>query len=129
MTCFWDGIIIGLEDQKLESEKLIPMKIVQKFKSLANIVPNVLWNNQMLREQELKENLERINNLDINSINNGYDCSCSDPFLFLLADIYKVDIKHNFNGYIMNYNYIGKDKKDKVLNFQSNRFHFWYVHK
>ena len=45
---------------------------------------------QLLVEKELEENYLHIVNYDIETFNNGYDCSCADPFLFLIAHLLKL---------------------------------------
>jgi hypothetical protein len=76
----------------------------------------------------MQENKERIKNFDISSIISGYDCSTFEPFLFLISQIYRVDIKHNYNGNMITYKYIGNTDKNicnKLLYFNSDRGHFW----
>jgi hypothetical protein len=88
---------------------------------------NVYWNDTELTEQQIQENNDRIINLDISSIIHGYDCSSCDPFLLLVSQIYRIDIKHNYNGHIISYKYKNPNKDDcnKMLYFISDKGHFW----
>ena len=132
MTCFWDGILskltidmvnncLGIEIKtKLHQKKLV--KLLKKY-SVKTI--DVLWNDQELSEKELEENMLWINELDSTSIGNGYDCSCSDPVLFLVCQLFKVNITHQFNGATIKYT--NKNSEGTTFNFASNHGHFWPV--
>ena len=111
MTCFWDGIIRDLtqEDlQLLNSDKNINNKdFILLLKKNNKICENVKWQEENLDEQLLKENHEMIKDFNENNINQGYDCSSCEPFMILISELFKINIHHNFNGYIIgNYVYI-----------------------
>jgi len=55
-------------------------------------------------------------------INNGYNCSICDPFLFLVAEIFKVNITHKYLNTIVHYCHI--KKPERTLYFTSNTGHF-----
>ena len=97
MTCFWNAIISSLndEDKKILNVdgKIFPKRMVEILKSKNKKTNNVTWNNEKLKEQQIKENIEHIKELDVNKINRGYLCSTCDPFLILLAEILKVKTK------------------------------------
>ena len=83
---------------------------------------NVLWQNNVLRKQEIKEHLEWINEYNVKNIKNGHMTSVCDPFLLLICELFSVNIKHNYNkNTIM---YTNKKKVRKTLIFSSNNGHF-----
>lgn len=85
---------------------------------------NVLWQNNTLRDQEIKEYLKWIDEYNINIISNGHLTSICDPFLLLICELFCVNIKHQYNNYSIMY--INKNKARKTLIFSSNNGHFVY---
>ena len=69
MTCFWNAIISSLTDEdktKLNIKKrLFPTVMVEVFKDNNIKTPDVLWNNEKLREQQINENIAHIKELDV----------------------------------------------------------------
>ena len=127
MTCFWNAIISSLKDEDKKilnvNGRIFPKRMVEILKSKNQETNNVTWNNEKLKERQIKENIEHIKELDINKINNGYLCSTCDPFLILLAETLKVKIKHNYNGTVIIYNNIEKERR--IINLCSDRGHIW----
>jgi hypothetical protein len=127
MTCFWNAIISSLKDEDKKilnvNGRIFPKRMVEILKSKNQETNNVTWNNEKLKERQIKENIEHIKELDINKINNGYLCSTCDPFLILLAETLKVKIKHNYNGTVIIYNNIEKERR--TINLCSDRGHIW----
>jgi hypothetical protein len=133
MTCFWNGLLNGLPDNKIKevlkiNRKPKPIEFVKLLKNNAIKTPNILWNGEKLRNQELDENLLRVKELKENSIGRGYDCSCCDPYLLLICQLFKVNIVHNFNRTIIKYTYSSASNTNvPTLKFSSNRGHFWHT--
>ena len=131
MSCFWQGIISSFNKTerkffKIETNSVKDKNIINFIKQLKLLnkkTNNVFWNNQKLSEKELEENYLHIVNYDIETVNNGYDCSCSDPFLFLIAHLLNVNIKHDYNDNIIEYN-IDNNNNLKTLYFSSDTGHF-----
>ena len=127
MTCFWNAIISSLtkEDKNILGiqNKLYPKIIVEILKNKNDYTPDVLWNNEEIRKQQQKENIEHIKDLDVNGIGRGYLCSTCDPFLILLSQLLEVTVKHNYNGVTIIY----KNKKNerRIINYSSDKGHFW----
>ena len=129
MTCFWNGILTGLKhlnnysitgfNKKYNIKELI--LFLKKNNKESN---NIFWDKKLLTKKELSEHKNAINNLDINKINNGYLCSTNDSFLFLICQLFEINIIHNYNNNIISY--INKNKTKKTLYFKSNRGHFWF---
>ena len=133
MTCFWDGIIASLttaDFQKIGFEnRPKPKEFVKALQTNAIQTTHIHWNGVPLREQELKENLEAISTLNVNSISNGYFCSTSDPFLFLVAELFQVNIIHFYRNVTINYTFIETGESttivSRTLKFGSNKSHFY----
>jgi hypothetical protein len=116
MTCVWTGIINAL---KLKFTPLELLKHVQDHNIKTN---DILWNGQILTDRMYEENIEWIKSIDPNNINHGYDCSTCDPLLFLIAQLYNVSIKHNYNNTMIHY--LNKNYQNNIINFISDRGHF-----
>ena len=82
---------------------------------------DIKWNGETLTDKQLEENFEHIRDFNVNSIGGGYLCSTCDPFLFLVCQLFQVDINHNYRGYMMRYRITNPIK---TLNFESNSGHF-----
>ena len=129
MSCFWQGIISSFNKTerkffKIETNSVKDKNIINFIKQLKLLnkkTNNVFWNNQKLSEKELEENYLHIVNYDIETFNNGYYCSCADPFLFLIAHLLNVNIKYDYNDNIIEYNI---DNNLKTLYFSSDTSHF-----
>ncbi len=131
MTCFWDGILQSLNDQdfynfcKISRKPNNPIDFVDWLKKHNKIADNVEWNGEKLTIKQLEENYKSIQDFDKNSIGSGYDCSCFDPFLFLITEIFQLKIIHNFNGTIMLYCH---NSPIKVVKYKSDYGHFMNIH-
>lgn len=121
MTCFWDGINNALR-LNINSRSLVTLLKINNIRT-----KNVLWNGSPLNEKQMEENYERIQNLNTDSIFSGYDCSTFDPVLFLVSELYRVDIKHTFIDTTINYKYKNDNSLlcNRTLYFNSDRGHFW----
>lgn len=129
MSCFWIGLLNGI---KIDDYSIIkynniglkphPAEFVQLLKNINVITPNILWNDEELIRNQLDENFQAINQLDINSINNGYLCSTFEPFLFLICELLQITIIHNYiNNKII---YKHKTNNRYILKFKSSDSHF-----
>jgi hypothetical protein len=130
MTCFWTGILTMLSQESIQSvfkcnNRLSPSQLVTLFKQYNTATEDVLWNGNVLGQQELKENVESIKEYDVKTLNNGYLCSCCEPFLLLLCQLFRVNVHHNFNGVMIKYTYVSCANNNQTLICGSNRGHFW----
>lgn len=127
MTCFWDGLIKGIEDFTPIglSGKPSQINFVNALKKNNKRCKNIYWNGTKLRDQEIEEMYQAIEDFDSNSIYNGYLCSTCDCFLSLICEIFNVNIDHNYLNNIMKYRNF-KTSQNKILNFKSNSYHFWH---
>ena len=134
MTCFWDAILQRLTQKDFNnfekrngvciSKHSSNSNFVRLLKNFAEKTPDILWNGDKLREKELEENYTHIIEFNPNTINNGYDCSISDPFLFLVCHLFRVNIDHNYNGNLMKYRLENNNENPRLLRFSSNTGHF-----
>jgi len=126
MTCFWDSILSVLNNDDFRiispSTKKMSNKIFVIFLKNNNTkTVDIIWNNEKLTKQQMEENFEHVKDFDQNSIKNGYLCSTCDPFLLLVSYLFKVNIDHNYRGYLMQYRVTNARK---TLKFSSNSGHF-----
>lgn len=117
MTCVWDGLIKAL---KLE---ITPEIFLAKLQKNNTITTNIMWNEQFLREQELKENYDQIKELAVSI--NGYECSSCDALLLLVCQLYNCSIVHDYCGFKITYTNINNPKC--ILRFRSSSSHFWHT--
>jgi len=126
MACFWNGILaqLTLDDFKpfyLE-KKPTPSNFVLLLQVNNVRTSSVSWQNETMSEFTMEENLQAIEGYNPKHINNGYNCSICDPFLFLVAEIFKVNITHKYLNTIVHYCHI--KKPERTLYFTSNTGHF-----
>lgn len=126
MTCFWDGILKSLKKDDMDyvgyKKSKTPKDFILFLKKNKKKMNNVLWQNNILRDQELKEHLVWIDEYNIKTITNGHFTSVCDPFLLLICELFCVNIKHHYNKNTIIYN--NKQKSRKTLIFSSNNGHF-----
>ena len=138
MTCFWDGIIRSLtkEDYAKIGLNLRPNAIKFAEALTAHNTKNtrIMWRvgiksaNQKMGNQFKSECFEARKCLDIKRIRHGYDCSTCDPFLFLVADIFGVNIRHDYMQ--TSIFYVNElPNITRTLHFASNRGHFYFKNK
>ena len=127
MTCFWDGLMKGLEKndfEKLHFKKTNRIGLINLLKQKNKETTNVIWNDKKIHNKELEENFIAVKNYDINKIGNGHLCSTGDYMLLLICEIFNVNIYHKYLQKIMKYE---KPTNKINLHFQSNKGHFWFV--
>jgi len=125
MTCFWDGIMKSLNkndfdlinEKKSSNSELIAMLKRRKVEMI-----NVLWENQKLSKNEIKEHLLAIDEYDTNGIPGGHLTSSCDSFLLLICELFKVNIEHMYM--INTIKYTNKEDVRKTLYYSSNDKHF-----
>ena len=125
MTCFWDGILTALGPAI--NSKQTHQQFIQTLKDQNVKTTDVRWNDKPLTEKEMDENCEAVNCFNISTINSGYYCSCCDPFLLLICQIFKINIDHKYNNSSIKYTYAGTNGPNNTLKFASDRGHFWYT--
>ena len=125
MTCFWDGILHHLKDEDFQRvfqiNKPTNKNFVKILKSNLRKTKNIIWNGETLTDKQLEENYEHIKDFNADSIHGGYLCSTCEPFLFLVCELFKMNINHNYCGHMMSYKV---NNSIRTLNFKSNSGHF-----
>jgi hypothetical protein len=125
MTCVWNAFIQGIprhfyEDQGHKS----PMSFVLYLKERNRKTGDIKICGEYLSDKRKEENLEAVQCFDPNSIYHGYFCSTEDPFLFLISEIFQINIYHTFLGKM--FDYIHPNPKLK-LHIHSSRGHMSLV--
>ena len=125
MTCFWDGVIASLDQNDFAFIGEIKSNVVEFIKMLKRRsikMENVMWQNKIIKGQELDEHLVAITEYNIQGIRSGHLTSVCDSFLLLVSELFCVDIHHRY----MNTNIIYKNRKNsrKQLTFSSTGGHF-----
>ena len=131
MSCFWDSILNKIKIQDFQKifnhsgkpnpETFAKMLIKENVKT-----ENVLWNSQILKEQQLQENYEHIQEFNVSNVNQGYDCSTCDPFILIICELFEISIQHVYLGKTIEYTH-----KKNVFNnnytikLQSDKGHMW----
>lgn len=123
MSCVWTALISALK-----VPHLTPAAFLLDLKARNKQTPSVLLNGVPLGPMLLEENMKSIAELSPNSITNGYDMSTCDPLLFLVCDLYDVNIVHTYNGVRLAYLHIDELENHRSTHFfASNLNHFWHV--
>ena len=124
MTCFWDGILSSLDEndfQVVNEKKNNIRTFIDLLKKLNRKTPNVTWNGEPLTSRQLDENYNAIEAYDKNNISAGYLCSTCDPFLLLIAEVFKINIQHKYLGRTMTYTVANHRK---TVSYKSDGGHF-----
>ena len=121
MTCFWEGILSSLDNHDLKliniSTKPPILQFINTLKNKNTKTNHILWNNNQITSKQLIENFTHVKDFSTSNINNGYLCSTFEPFLFLIAQLFSIDIIHNYNGNIIKYTNIEKSRKTVLFFF------------
>ena len=128
MTCFWKGILKGLDINDLRKINIQTFPNIREFinilKNNNKLTTSIYWNSNEIRKQELKDNYKAIEDFNSKNINNGHLCSTCDYFLLLICELFELNIIHNYKSNIMKYIHIKKVKR--TLYFKSDNGHFWF---
>ena len=125
MTCFWDCIMRSLNQNYFElinEKKTNNFEFIKMLKRRKIPMTNVMWENQNLSDNEIKEHLLAIDEYDINGIPGGNLTSSCDSFLLLICELFKVNIEHMYM--IHTIKYTNTKEVRKTLYYSSNDKHF-----
>ena len=129
MTCFWNGILgqLSSDDYELFKQKKIPKtphELCSYLKQHNIKTINIMWNDEDITNNQVNENFEAISQYVFSD--DGYFCSTFDPFLFLISELFKVNIVHDTCHAMITYKC---QNSRKVFYFASNKGHFWQTNK
>ena len=124
MSCFWDGILSSLVRNRLIQNTMTIVDIDKLLKSRNTLNPFVTCNRQQLTQQQMHENYRHIQDYDISTINQGYLCSGWDPFLFLICNVFNVNIVHEYISTTFYFSHLCQCQKYLTLRFRSSASHF-----
>ena len=127
MTCFWQGLIRGISAAEFETTMAARSKptVAQFIKFLKDNNKYTLcctWNGDILTAKQLYENYDAVETYNPQTAPSGYLCSTFDPFLFLVVDLFKINIDHNYNGTLIRYRRIHNRRTMRAF---SDTGHFW----
>lgn len=125
MTCFWNGIMKSLNKNDFDlinEKKSSHIELITMLKRRKTPMINVLWENQKLSKNEIKEHLLAIDEYDINGIPGGHLTSSCDSFLLLICELFKVNIEHMYMIHTIKYS--NTKEVRKTLYYSSNDKHF-----
>jgi hypothetical protein len=127
MSCFWTGLcgkIPGLQGHR-------PDTLIAALQSVNCYTRDVFWSSGeaapvLLTVKAMQENMEWVKGYDKNAYNNGHDTSICDPFLALVAQVFRLTIHHKYTGYQNAVHSVTYKHKDAVhtVNFHSSTSHF-----
>ena len=128
MTCFWDSILKHVRNEDFEkifnlSKEPSPQELCDLLKKRNIKTENVLWNNEELSVQQKNENFEMIQSFQTQNIQKGYLCSCFDPFLFLVCELFQITIKNKYNQSMILYQ--PKNESYYTIQLSNNQSHMW----
>ncbi len=111
MTCVWDSLIAGVRDADMQRVLALskhqaqtrPELFVGALKRHNRPTPGVRWQGTTLRAQEISENQEWIRDYNTGGIRGGHDTSASDPFFYLISDLFGVSIQHTYRGHTIRF--------------------------
>ena len=136
MTCFWDGIIQGLDDEDYKilsitrerNKHIMIQNLIKSFKNKINThIIDIRWQNNNLLKSEINEIKEAIKDYDYTKINQGHFTSSCDPFLCFLSSFLKYKIHFNYVNHNIIFEPIQNTKKE--IYFKASRGHFVFVKK
>tara|TARA_B100000795_G_scaffold19451_2_gene12934 strand:+ start:97 stop:492 length:396 start_codon:yes stop_codon:yes gene_type:complete len=125
MTCFWDGIMKSLNKNDFDlinETKNNNIEFIKMLKRRKTKMINVLWENQKLSENEMKEHILAIEEYDLHGIPGGHLTSSCDSFLLLICELFLVNIEHMYM--INTIKYTNTKEVRKTIFYSSNNKHF-----
>ena len=126
MSCFWDAIRASLTNKELEfmgvKKNSPPIEIIKAFQKHNRPCLSVLWNNQRLSRNNLRENFKWVCEYK-ESGTNGHMTSTCDPFLCLIVELFCVKIQHKYLNNLITYTH-SCQKHVRSINYNSNKGHF-----
>ena len=113
MSCFWDAILTGLQHLGFRDElkALNPTRrpvtharaLISLLQHLNRRTTSVVWNGTILQDREHTAHSAHVRDFEADTRTydrrlDGYQCSACDPFLFLVAEIFRINVEHTIGG-------------------------------
>jgi hypothetical protein len=129
MTCVWNALLLGIPKDLYRDGNNItqPLQLVEYLKKHNCQTNHVKINGCFLSDKRITENLEAISSFNSSSIYKGYLCAFEDPFLFLVSQLFKLNIKHSINGHIAEYIYHDGVQSMKWIHLSSSSSHMNFI--
>lgn len=124
MSCFWDAITANLTKHQLVQKRIRPTELIIYLKERNQTTPCVLWQGEQLTDREMLENFEHVKNYNPALINQGYLCAARDPFLYLVCQLFKVNIEHDYISTLFYFTQKCICKPFITMRFKSSSSHF-----
>jgi len=126
MSCFWQGLIRKVPE--IKSCARSPQEVLALLKKKNQITPNVHWQGQPLSSALLLQNYKDVQSYDA-PVTGGHLTSSCDPFLLLVAQIYRCHIRFKFAGSSIAIDYVPSAEEENTqpiptYTFSSSRTHF-----
>ena len=127
MTCVWNALLSGIPRNVIRQENIRQPRDLVEYLKKHNVKTNqVKFNGSFLSEKRKEENFEAVAGFDSGSIYGGYFCSFEDPFLFLVAELFQINIHHLFNGHVADYE-VGGNGVNQWMHLRSSASHMNFV--
>ncbi len=104
MSCFWDTIIQNLPPEMMHRPPT-PRELMVFFKERNGPTPHVHWQGQPLTAQQQRENQQWVAEEPVTP-HAGHLTSICDPFLCLLCEMLRSDIRNDYNGTPIQYTFV-----------------------
>jgi hypothetical protein len=124
MSCFWDALIQRLHEIHVIPPGTTPHRLAMLLREKNVKTVGVKWQGSHISEQQMAENFHHVKDYNVNTINNGYDCSTCDPFLLLVSEVFKVNIHHTYLNTPIHYTRACTCREFPTMRFASSSSHF-----
>lgn len=94
MSCFWTALCAKIPGLRKHS----PSTVIEALQSVNCLTRDVLWDDEELPPIQLVQNFEWVRSYDPKSYGDGHDTSIADPFLLLVAQVFRVCIRFAYTG-------------------------------
>ncbi len=128
MTCVWNALLAKIQSSDLRTlmgvnNNPTPRELVRSLKAKNCATVGVKWQGTALTRQQISENMKWIENHDIGTIGNGYDCSACDAYIILVCFLLNAQVHHQYLNTRIVYDPPGPSRY--TLSFANNAGHFW----
>jgi hypothetical protein len=94
MSCFWTALCAKVPGLRKHS----PSTVIEALKSVNCMTRDVQWDGAPLHPKELEAGFEWVRAYDPSNYGNGHETSIADPFLLLIAQIFRLRLTLAYTG-------------------------------